>query len=289
MIATAPRSRLARPRRRLVSTWPGRIALVVVLLVLAVAFLGPLFAPDSPSAQVGPAFSGPTSASPFGVDYDGADVLSRVLNGGHSVIIYGGLATVLGYLVGGTIGLIAGHRRGIVDSVLMRAMDVLLAFPPLIFLLLLGTGFGNSALALVFGIAIVHVPSIARIIRTATLEVSVRGYVEAAVARGDRVRVILRREILPNIAGTIVADAGPRFTVSILLVAAVNFLGLGVAPPAADWALMISENRLGLTLNPLSVLVPALMIGLLTVSLNVLADSIAQRMGTSLDIEAMRR
>ena len=88
--------------------------------------------------------------------------------------------------------------------------------------------------------------------------------------------MILRREILPNIAGTIVADAGPRFTVSILLVAAVNFLGLGVAPPAADWALMISENRQRLTLNPWSVVAPALMIGLLTVALNVLADAVAR-------------
>ena len=110
------------------------------------------------------------------------------------------VATLLGYLVGGTIGLVAGYRAGSSTRVLMRAMDVLLAFPPLIFLLLLGTGFGNSAVALVIGIAIVHVPSIARIIRTAALEISVRGYVEAAVARGDHVRVILRREILPNIA-----------------------------------------------------------------------------------------
>ena len=209
------------------SSRAGRAAFVVVLLVLAVAFLGPLFAPQSPSAALGPAFSGPSSAWPLGTDYAGEDVLSRVLNGGHSVIIYGGLATLLGYLVGGSVGLLAGYQRGLVDSALMRAMDVLLAFPPLIFLLLLGTGFGNSALALVFGIAIVHVPSIARIIRTASLEVSLRGYVEAAVARGDHVRVILRREILPNIAGPIIADAGPRFTVSILLVAAVNFLGLG--------------------------------------------------------------
>ena len=271
------------------SSRAGRIAFFVAVLVLAVAFLGPLFAPQSPSAQLGPAFSGPSSASPLGTDYSGEDVLSRVLGGGHSVIIFGGLATLLGYLAGGSIGLVAGYRRGWVDSVLMRAMDVLLAFPPLIFLLLLGTGFGNSAVALVIGIAIVHVPSIARIIRTAALEVSVRGYVEAAIARGDRVRVILRREVVPNIAGTIIADAGPRFTVSILLVAAGNFLGLGVAAPAADWALMISENREGLTLNPWAVVVPAVMIGLLTVSLNVLADAIAHDMGKSLDVEAMRR
>ena len=203
--------------------------------------------------------------------------------------MYGGLATLLAYLTGGTVGLLAGYRRGWHDPVLMRAMDVLLAFPPLLFLLLLAPGFGNSAVALIVGIAIVHVPGVARIVRTATLEASVRGYVEAAVARGDRVRTILRREIFPNILGTIVADGGPRFTVSILLVAAVNFLGLGIAPPTADWALMISENRAGLTINALPVLIPALMIGCLTVSINLLADAIGASLGTSIEVESLRR
>jgi ABC-type dipeptide/oligopeptide/nickel transport system permease subunit len=265
------------------------VALAVVVIVVLIALIGPALAPHSPTAQLGPPFAGPSSSSPLGTDYVGEDVLSRVLAGGRTVIVYGALATLLAYLTGGVIGLVSGYRRDWVDPVLMRGMDVLLAFPPLIFLLLLATGFGNSAAALIIGIAIVHTPGVARIVRTASLEVSVRSYVEAAVARGDRVATILRREIVPNIAGTIVADAGPRFTVSILLVAAVNFLGLGIAPPKADWALMISENRAGITLNALSVLVPAAMIGVLTVSLNVLADGIAGSLGTSIETEALRR
>jgi peptide/nickel transport system permease protein len=265
------------------------VALVVVVVMVLLALIGPELTPHSPTAQLGPPFAGPSSTSPLGTDYVGEDVLSRVLAGGRTVIVYGGLATLLAYLIGGTIGLVSGYRRGWVDPVLMRAMDVLLAFPPLIFLLLLATGFGSSAAALIIGIAIVHVPGVARIVRTAALEVSVRGYVEAAVARGDRLATILRREILPNIVGTIVADAGPRFTVSILLVAAVNFLGLGISPPKADWALMISENRAGITINALSVLVPALMIGLLTVSLNIVADAIAESLGTSIEVESLRR
>ena len=127
----------------------------------------------------------------------------------------------------------------------MRSMDVLLAFPPILFLLVIATGAGREHLgARARDRRSIHVPSIARIMRSAALEVSVRGYVEAAIARGDRTHVILRREILPNIWGTIVADGGPRFTVSILLVAAVNFLGLGLSPPAADWAMMISREPL---------------------------------------------
>jgi len=277
-------------RLRFMRSWSARIALAFVLALILIAIIGPALAPHSPTdPTIGPPFAGPSSTALLGTDYAGEDVLSRVLAGGRTVIGFGAAATLLAYLTGGVIGLVAGYRRGWADPVLMRAMDVLLAFPPIIFLLLLATGFGNSALALIVGIAIVHMPGVARIVRTATLETSVRGYVEAAVARGDRMATILRREILPNIAGPLVADAGPRFTVSILLVAAVNFLGLGISPPAADWALMISENREGITINPLAVLIPALLIGLLTVSLNTLADAFAASLGTSLDAEALRR
>ncbi len=214
---------------------------------------------------------------------------SRVLSGGRTVILYGAVATLLAYAVGGTIGLVAGYTRSRLDDLLMRSMDVLLAFPPILFLLVIATGAGSNIWALVIAIAVIHVPSIARILRAAALEVSVRGYVEAAIARGDRTHVILRREILPNIWGTIVADGGPRFTVSILLVAAVNFLGLGLSPPAADWAMMISENRSGITINLWAVVAPALMIGALTVSINVVADAIAGRLGKSVEVEALRR
>jgi peptide/nickel transport system permease protein len=212
-----------------------------------------------------------------------------LLAGGSTVVLYGGAATLLAYLIGGAIGLVAGYRGGFTDPVLMRLMDVLLAFPPVILLLLVATGFGNNPRALILGVVLVQVPSIARILRTATLEVSVRGYVEAAVARGDSLLAILRREILPNVSSTIIADAGPRFTVSILLIAAVNFLGLGLDPPAADWSLMISENRAGITINPWAVLAPAIVIGLLTVAINVLADALARTLGTSVDVEALRR
>jgi len=270
-------------------SWSVRIGLTVVALVLGVAFIGPYFAPYSPSAEPGIPYTTPTGSFWLGTDYLGEDVFSRVLSGGRTVILYGAFATLLAYLVGGSIGLLAGYARTRLDDVLMRAMDVLLAFPPILFLLVVATGAGSNIWALVIAIAIIHVPSIARIVRAAALEISVRGYVEAAIARGDRTDVILRREILPNIWGTIVADGGPRYTVSILLVAAVNFLGLGLSPPAADWAMMISENRYGITINAWAVVAPALMIAALTISVNLVADGIAGRLGKSVDTEALRR
>src|SRR5262249_51192655 len=135
---------------------------------------------------------------------------------------------------------------------------------------------GTGRAALVVGATIVQIPSIARIMRTATQEQSVRGFVEAAVARGERTRSILGREILPNIAGPIAADAGLRLTYSILIIASVNFLGLGLQPPSADWGLMVSENRGGIGLNTLAVLVPAALIALLTISLNLVADRLSR-------------
>jgi peptide/nickel transport system permease protein len=270
-------------------SWSVRIGLTVLAFVLGVAFIGPYFAPYSPSALPGIPYSTPSRTFWLGNDYLGEDVFSRVLSGGRTVILYGAVATLLAYAVGGTIGLVAGYTRSRLDDLLMRSMDVLLAFPPILFLLVIATGAGSNIWALVIAIAVIHVPSIARILRAAALEVSVRGYVEAAIARGDRTHVILRREILPNIWGTIVADGGPRFTVSILLVAAVNFLGLGLSPPAADWAMMISENRSGITINLWAVVAPALMIGALTVSINVVADAIAGRLGKSVETEALRR
>lgn len=263
----------------------GRVGLLMAAAVCGVALIGPFFAPYSATDLVGSPFSPSSRAYPLGIDFNGRDVLSRVLWGGRTVLALGISATLLAYLVGGSIGLVAGSNRAKMDAVLMRAMDVVLAFPPLLFLLILATGAGPSVVALVIGIAVVHVPGIARVIRAATLDVSVRGFVEAAHARGEPMVRILRREVLPNIGSTIAADAGPRFTVSILLVAAVNYLGLGLRPPAADWAVMISENRSALTIPPwnvsLSVFVPALMLAVLTVGVNLLADSVARSFGRS--------
>ena len=176
-------------------------------------------------------------------------MFSRLLYGGRSVIGLALAATLLAYVIGLTIGLIAGYTRSRADPMLMRTVDVMLAFPPLLFLLVLITGAGTGTAVLIIGVAAIQAPGISRIVRTATLEVSVRGYVEAAVARGERSIAVVVREVLPNILAPVLVDAGLRFTYSILIIASVNFLGLGLQPPNSDWALMISENRQYISLN----------------------------------------
>jgi peptide/nickel transport system permease protein len=282
----ARRRRLAQPQ--FLRSWTTRVALAVLLLVIAVAFIAPFFTPHSPTALVGPPYQPPSSEFLLGTDYLGEDVFSRVLAGGRNVIVYAVVGTGIAYLIGGLIGLVAGFSRSLIDPILMRSVDLLLAFPALFLILLLAARFGSSAAIVIAGIALIQAPFIARVIRTAALETSVRGYVEAAVARGDSTLTIVRREILPNIVGPISADLGPRLTISILLVAGLNFLGIGVSPPTPDWAIMVNENRGGLTVNHWAVTVPALMIAALTVSANLIADALAQSFGRSSDVEAPR-
>jgi peptide/nickel transport system permease protein len=266
---------------RFLRSGTGAVGAALLVAVVLVALAGPLFSPHEPDTPIGVPLEGPTAEAPLGTDFLGRDVFSRVLWGGRSVLALAGLATLLAYVCGAAIGLVAGYSRSLVDPLLMRAADVMLSFPALLFLLVLVTGAGTSKAVLVLGVALVQLPLVARIVRTATLEQSVRGFVEAAVARGERTSAVLRREILPNIVAPIMADAGLRFTYSIILVASVNFLGLGLQPPAADWALIISENRNGLTLNPYVVLVPAALIGVLTIAANLVGDAIARSLGIS--------
>jgi ABC-type dipeptide/oligopeptide/nickel transport system permease subunit len=254
------------------ATGSRRAGIAVITAIVVVAVAGPLVAPHSATETVGAPFAGRSAEHLLGTDLLGRDVLSRVLSGGRSVILLSTLATALSYAIGAPIGLLAGYSRSLIDPVLMRTVDVLLAFPPILFLLILAAGFGPNPVTLVLAIALIFAPSVARIVRSATQVVAGLGYVEAALARGERTSYILGREILPNIAPAVLADLGLRITFSVLLVAAVNYLGLGSRPPAADWALMISENQAGITLQPWSLFVPAALLAVMTIAINLVAE-----------------
>jgi peptide/nickel transport system permease protein len=259
----------------------GIVGLVLVVAIVGIALVGPFVSPHQPSDLVGAPFQGPGNGTPLGTDFLGRDVLSRVLYGGRSVVGLALAATLAAYVIGASIGMVSAYLGGIADAGLMRAMDVLLAFPPFLFLLVLASGAGPGATTIVLGVCAIQIPSIARVTRAAAQQVSVRPYVEAAIARGESTWYVVTREIFPNILSTVMADGGPRYTGSILLIASLTFLGLGLQPPAADWALMISENRSGLTFAPIGVLVPAALIVLLTVGVNMLGDGIARSFGRS--------
>lgn len=268
-------------RLSVLRTVPGAVGAALVGAVVLTAVFGPFFAPHAPDLPMGLPGQHPTSTNLLGTDFIGRDVLSRTLYGGRSVLYLSLSATLLTYLVGVTVGLVAGFTRSLLDPLLMRLVDLLLSFPALIFLLVLLAGAGNSRGVLIVGVALVLFPGVARLVRTATLEASVTGYVEAAVANGERMPAVLRREILPNIVQYITTDFGLRFSAAIILVASVNFLGLGLQPPAADWGLMIAENRVIISTNVWAVLAPGILLGVLTIGVNLLADGYSRTLGRS--------
>jgi peptide/nickel transport system permease protein len=252
----------------------GLVGLVLTILCVAIAVFGPFFAPHRPSAILGAPFAQPSKHYPLGLDYLGRDAFSRYLWGGRTAVVLAFASTALGEVVGIFAGLWAAYLRGVVDALFNRSAEILLAFPSLILVLLLVTGVGTNFWLVVGAIGAAHAPRVGRIVRGAALDVTELAYVGVAEARGERRVHILLREILPNIVAPIMVDFAIRLAGSITLVAGLSFLGFGVQPPAADWGLIISENRIGLTVQPWAVVGPIATIGLLTVGLSLMADGI---------------
>lgn len=259
-----------------------RLGLALCAFVLLVAFIGPYLAPHTPTQLITRAYApAGDNGLLLGSDSLGRDAFSRVLYGGRTIILLPLFATLAAYLVGGAIGMWAAVAGGWFGEFAMRALDVILIFPGMLLLLVLLTGFGDSITAILLGILLLQVPSLARIVYAAAVELSVRGYVEAAAARGERLAYVIFKEILPNMAGTIAADFGPRLISSVFLIAALAFLGLGIEPPTANWALMITENRGGITINGLAVAGPIVMIAALTIGVSLISDGVARSLGTN--------
>lgn len=278
-------NRLARTlgtARRVLSGSGAWAGLALVVAVVGVAVIGPFVAPHDPAALVAPPLGGPGQGGLLlGSDFLGRDVLSRFLWGGRSLLVMAVAATALAYFLGVSIGLLAAFKRGATDVVLTAALDVMLAFPPLLFVLLLVTAGAQSKWSVVPAVAVIFAPRIARIVRGAALELATREFVEAAVARGERLRWTLFQEVLPNLSPTIVADLGIRFTASIILIASVGFLGFGEPPPAANWGTMIGENRQAILIQPWAVIAPVTAIALLTIGFNLVGDAVARMLGRS--------
>jgi len=179
-------------------------------------------------------------------------------------------------VLGTALGLIAGYSRPAVDDVIMRLLDVLLAFPSIVFVLLLVALLGHSLWLIVLAVGLSHAPQVARVLRSATLDVSEREYVKAVEMQGVRPVKIMTKEITPNLVAPLMVETGLRLTYSIVIIAGLAFLGFGQPPPAPNWGLMINENRSGLPLNPWAVIVPAVLIALLTIGTNTFTDAIAR-------------
>lgn len=252
------------------------IGTIITLLVVGIALLGPWLAPHGEYDIVGRPFT--HEGSFLGTDYLGQDVLSRVLFGGRSVLLISLLATIVGVGLGVVAGVLAAYAGGWVDEVVMRLGDVLLAFPQILLALAVLSAVDQPQWwMIVLLVALAHIPRVARVARGVALQFVGQDFIAAAEAMGESRWRIAAAELGPNLLIPLLAETGLRFTYSIGMVAGIGFLGFATNPGAADWGQMTSENRLALLVQPWGVVAPVLLIALLTIGTNLVADGIGAR------------
>jgi peptide/nickel transport system permease protein len=251
-----------------------QVGLAMFLFIVAIAAVGPHVAPYSPTEFVVAPYAKPSAIAKLGGDNLGRDVLTRVLYGGRSVLILATIATTVGMILGVSLGLTAGYARTAIDEGIMRLLDVVLAFPSIVLVLLMVSVLGPRPWLIVLIVGVTHAPPLARVVHGVTQDVRQRDFVEAAESLGVSHLKIAFTEILPNITSPLVVEFGLRLTYSIGTIASLSFLGFGMQPPAADWGLMINENRMGLIIQPYAVFVPVMLIAILTIGVNLFSDGI---------------
>jgi peptide/nickel transport system permease protein len=262
--------------RRSLRLWRTRIGLMLVGALVLVAIIGPFVAPYGPSAAVGAPNSNPSGTAVLGTDYLGQDVLSRLLYGGRSILLMAVIATAMGLIVGVAIGLVAAYSRNALDDVLMRGMDVIMAFPQIMLGLVAVAIIGAHAWVIVLAIALTTAPRIARVARGAAQPVVERDFIACSEAMGVPRWRILFAELLPNVLGPLMVEASLRLTYSIGVIAALAFLGLAPDPNGANWGTMIQENQIALSVQPWGAVAPIVAIALLTMGTGLIGDGIAR-------------
>ncbi len=256
----------------------GQVGAALALLVLAIAFLGPIVPHASPTKFDAPPFSTPgvAGAGLLGTDALGRDVLGRVLSGGWILLVLAFLATLLSVVLGTLVGVVAAYRRGLAEAILMRTVDVVLAMPQLVFVLVMLSVVGPKRWLLVLAVGLSQAPQTARVLYAAAQDVCERDFVKAVAVWGVPPRTVLRRHVMPSLVTPLMVELGLRLSYSIILIAGLSFLGLGTQPPDPDWGVMVNENRLGLATNYWGVLAPAILLALLSIGTNTFADAIAR-------------
>jgi peptide/nickel transport system permease protein len=252
----------------------GLVGALVVAIVIFVSLFAAPIAPYEPSSMLSRRLQPPSAKNILGTDELGRDVFSRIVYGSR-ISLYVGLVSVsLGLVVGGLVGVFAGFFGGIRDSVLMRLMDILLAFPGLVLAIVIAGLLGPSTTNAMIAIGIVYVPAFARIARSSVLTVKAEPYIEAAQVIGGKWWHIIRRHILPNIIVPMIVQSSLAMSTAILSEAALSFLGLGTQPPAPSWGAMLSSSRKFMESSPMLAIAPGLAIMIVVLGFNFLGDGL---------------
>ncbi len=252
----------------------------VLLLIFGMAIFAPWIAPADPlqGSMINRLKPIGTDGYPLGADELGRDMLSRLIWGARLSLFMGVTPVVIAFFVGSAIGIFAGYAGGIVNSVMMRTIDVFYAFPSVLLAVALsgalGAGFGNALISL----TVVFVPPIARIAESVTTQLRSRDFVEAARASGAGALTIVRVHVLGNVLGPIFVYATSLISVSMILASGLSFLGLGVRPPAPEWGLMLNTLRTAIYAQPWVAALPGVMIFATSISFNLLSDSLRSAM-----------
>ena len=273
LVPSAPMVR----RRKLLAewNWSGKLGLAVLAILVLVALFAPwLQAHDLGEMSAAGVFQPMSTEHWLGTDYLGRDMLTRLIAGAPYTLGVAFAATVLACGFGALLGLLASVSGGWLDAALSRTLDTLVSIPSKLLALVIIAGFGSSTTLLVATAAVVYTPGCYRIIRSLGVNINAMDYVVVARARGEKRSYIMRREILPNIWGPLLADMGLRFIYALRLLASLSFLGLGVQPPMADWGSLVRENLGALPMGGVSVVAPALAIAVLTIAVNLVIDNL---------------
>ncbi|XDZ64888.1 ABC transporter permease [Alphaproteobacteria bacterium LSUCC0684] len=264
---------------KIVRTLPltASLGIFVILIYVVCAVFAPIIAPYGEADILAGSFEPWSSTYWLGTDNLGRDVFTRLIYGARNTVGIAFLVTSLAFLMGTLLGIYAALKSGIIDQVLSRIVDVLMAIPSLIFSLLMLTIFGTSVVSLVLVIATIDSTRVFRIARAVALNIVQLDYIEAAKLRGEGSFHLISREILPNALAPLAAEFGLRFCFVFLMISALSFMGLGLQPPTADWGSMVRDNAELISFGDITPLIPAGAIAFLTIAVNFVVDWLLHR------------
>jgi peptide/nickel transport system permease protein len=278
--AVAPRSYWTEVRFRFLRNRAGVAAAIVLALICLSAIFAPVLAPkhgligntSKRLLNVG------SSGHLLGTDEQGRDMVARLLYGGRLSLLSGFIPVVGATVIGMLLGMCAGLSRGVVNSVIMRTMDMLYAFPAILLAIAVSTSLGPGSANAMVATTLIFIPPICRIAESATRSVAVQEYVEAARLAGSRGIRMVRTQIFPNVLNTVLAYASGLLGIALIIAAGLSFLGLGVQPPAPEWGSMLQTLRASIYDAAIVSALPGLMIFITSITFNVLADGVREAM-----------